>query len=104
MARQTSAEKAIRERARQMWKRDGCPAGRMEEYIEYARELQVFIDNPRAGLLPNPLTLHHGQVGPATPIEEAELQENLGEFPSLTGEDQGDRLQVPVARRRTRTR
>jgi Protein of unknown function (DUF2934) len=102
MARKVSHEKAIRNHARRMWESDGCPAGRLSEYIERARELQAIMDNPKAGLLPNPMTLHHGEIEPASPIEEAELQENLGEFPSPRGEDQGDRLQLPMARRRPR--
>ncbi|MDA8252793.1 MAG: hypothetical protein M0Z28_26990, partial [Rhodospirillales bacterium] len=54
---------------------------------------------PQSGLLPNPMTRHHGEILPAEPVEEAEIMENLGEFPSrLT--DQGDRLPTPTARKR----
>jgi hypothetical protein len=101
----TSGEKghqnAIRERAQRMWRDDGSPKGRLNEYLERARELQAIIDNPNAGELPNPMTTHHGEVESEQPIEEAEIQENLGEFPSQLG-DQGDHLQSPMTRQRAR--
>jgi hypothetical protein len=93
--------KAIRERARRMWRDDGSPKGRFDEYLERARELQAIIDNPTAGELPNPMAAHHGEVEPEEPIEEAEIQDNLGEFPSQLG-DQGDHLQTPMTRAKAR--
>jgi hypothetical protein len=38
---------------------------------------------------------------PEQPVEEAELMENLGEFPSRLS-DQGDHIQTPMTRRRAR--
>jgi hypothetical protein len=35
------------------------------------------------------------------PVEEAELQENLGEFPGRNT-DQGDRLRAPMTRKKAR--
>jgi hypothetical protein len=93
-------ENAIWDRAQRMWREDGSPKGRLEEYVERARELQAMIDNPTAGQLPNPMVTHHGVVPPAEPIEEAEIQANLGEFPALT--DQGDRLETPMTRKQER--
>jgi len=82
-----------------MWRADGSPPGRKPDYLEQARTLQAIEDHPQAGLLPNPMTMHGKGVPPAQPVEEAELMQNLGEFPSqLT--DQGDRPPAPVARRR----
>jgi hypothetical protein len=100
-AHETKHDRAIRQRAEQMWQAEGCPAGRMDDYLERARELQAFVDNPTAGQLPNPMTAHHGEVGPEQPVEEAELMDNLGEFPSLLG-DQGDHVQTPMTRRKAR--
>jgi hypothetical protein len=37
---------------------------------------------------------------PENPIEEAELMENLGEFPGRT--DQGDRITAPMTKQRAR--
>ena len=91
-------ERRIRARAIRLWREDGSHPGRLDEFLERARELQAFEDHPNAALLPNPQTLHHGEIEPEQPIEEAELMENLGEFPG--GSDQGDRSLVPMTRRR----
>lgn len=93
--RRQKPEDRVRERAERLWREDGSPHGRMDEYLERARELLAIEDHPSAGLLPNPMTRHGGAIPPEEPVEEAELMENLGEFPSrLT--DQGDRSQVPM--------
>jgi hypothetical protein len=92
-------ERRIRERAVRLWRAEGSPKGREAEYLERARELQAIEDHPTAGQLPNPMAVHHGNIPPAEPVEEAEIMENLGEFPTqLT--DQGDRLPTPVAARK----
>ncbi|HVI28765.1 DUF2934 domain-containing protein [Hansschlegelia sp.] len=88
----------IRERARKLWEDAGSPAGREDDYLERARELAGLESNPEAGLEPNPLA--DGVVTPAERgeyVEEASIQENLGEFPGLET-DQGDRLQTPRRR------
>jgi hypothetical protein len=91
-----TTEERIRVRAYHLWLADGCPEGREMEFWERAKELQGIIDNPTSGQLPNPMTRHHGEIQPELPVEEAELMENLGEFPSrLT--DQGDRPGTPMA-------
>ena len=99
--RKTEHDRAIARRAKRMWHEEGSPAGRLDEYLERSRELQAIIDNPTAGQLPNPMTIHHGDIVPEQPVEEAELMENLGEFPSRLG-DQGDHVQTPMTRRRAR--
>ena len=102
MSRQgTKHDSAIRDRAERMWREDGSPEGRLEEYLERARELQAVIDNPTAGQLPNPMTLHHGEIPPEQPVEEAEIQENLGEFPAPFS-DQGDHVETPMTRPQAR--
>lgn len=100
--RKRDPEAAIRKRAERMWKQDGSPPGRFDEYLERARELQAIIDNPTAGELPNPIVEHHGEIPPPEPVEEAEIQENLGEFPAGTLTDQGDRLQFPLPKKKAR--
>ena len=81
-------EARIRARAYRMWEEEGRPHGRDHDFWERAEELDAIETNPPAGL-PNP------EVEPPRPrVEEAALQANLGEFPSLT--DQGDRLPAPV--------
>jgi hypothetical protein len=88
-------DERIRARAYRLWESEGRPHGRDVEFWERARQLDAIERNPPA-TLPNPL------VSPAKPvIEEAELQENLGEFPGkLT--DQGDRAQTPMPKTRAR--
>jgi hypothetical protein len=62
--------------------------------------LQAFVDHPNAGLLPNPMLEHPQPEATEEPIEEAELLENLGEFPGRT--DQGDRVTAPMTKRKAR--
>jgi hypothetical protein len=69
--------------------------------ISSARELQAFVDHPGAGLLPNPMVAHPHPAGSEDPVEEAELQENLGEFPGRNT-DQGDRVLAPMTRKKAR--
>ncbi len=88
-------QQRIRERAYHLWEADGRPEGRDLEYWERARELVGMEDSAGAGLLPNPMT------HPEPAAEEAEIQDNLGEFPDRSA-DQGEWRQTPVARRGTR--
>jgi hypothetical protein len=93
-------DKQLRERGRRMWREAGSPRGREDEYIELARELQAFKDHPEAALLPNPMVAHPEPSVIKEPVEEAELLENLGEFPGRT--DQGDRMPAPMTKSRAR--
>jgi hypothetical protein len=95
--RESEHDKNIRLRGRRMWKEAGAPKGREEEYVELARELQAFVEHPGAGLLPNPMLAH---PRPEQRVEEAELMENLGEFPGRT--DQGERVTAPMTKQKAR--
>ena len=97
----TPSERRVRARGLRMWRADGAPKGREADYLERARELDAISANPTAGLLPNPMTLHGGAIPPAEPVEEAALEENLGEFPGLMS-DQGDRPTAPMTRKKAR--
>jgi hypothetical protein len=100
-ATERDRQRQIRARAQRLWQSEGAPKGRLSEYMERARELLTIEEHPEAALLPNPMTQHKGEIPGAEPVEEAEVMENLGEFPGrLT--DQGDRPAVPVARRKAR--
>jgi hypothetical protein len=94
-------DKAIRDRACRMWREAGSPKGREDEYLERARELQAFVDHPGSGLLPNPMIAHPEPSVTEEPVEEAELLENLGEFPGRT--DQGDRPAAPMTKAKARS-
>jgi hypothetical protein len=86
----------IRERAYKLWEDDGRPHGRADEFWERARELVGMEESPGAGLLPNPATQHERL--PGVIVDEAALQENLGEFPNLMT-DQGDRAETPIVKK-----
>jgi hypothetical protein len=94
-------EQKVRERAYHLWEADGRPHGRDAEYWERARELQAIADSTGAAELPNPMT-EHRIPSAEQPIEEAEIQENLGEFPLGGLTDQGDRVETPMTRRKAR--
>ena len=90
-------EQRVRERAYHLWESEGKPHGRDVEYWERARELIGMEESAGSGLLPNPLTTPNAPR--ETGIEEADIQENLGEFPGrLT--DQGDVKTTPAPRKR----
>jgi hypothetical protein len=80
-------QQRIRERAYHLWQADGCPPGHDREYWERAEALTGLDADPTAG-----------QLAPAAdPVEEADLQDNLGEFPDRLA-DQGE--VQPTPRRR----
>lgn len=82
----------IRERAYHLWEADGRPDGRQDEYWDRASTLVGMEDSAGAGQVP---------VQAERP-EEADIQDNLGEFPDrLT--DQGGHPATPSRENLTRT-
>ncbi len=77
-------QQRIRERAYHLWEADGSPHGRHDEYWERARELIGMEESAGAGQIP---------VRPPI-VEEAFIQENLGEFPDRLS-DQGSHAATP---------
>lgn len=94
-------EHRVRERAYLLWEADGKPHGRDVEYWERARELVGMSESAGSGLLPNPQTVP--QSPRETGIEEASIQENLGEFPDRLA-DQGEVQTTPTPKRKTRAK
>ena len=90
-------EQRVRERAYHLWEADGKPHGRDTEYWERARELVGMEESAGSGLLPNPM--NEPDSPRQTGIEEAEIQENLGEFPDRLA-DQGEIQATPSAKKR----
>ncbi len=90
-------EKRIKERAYHLWEADGKPHGRHDEYWERASELVGMESSAGAGQLPNPATQPGADPSRVTPVEEASIQENLGEFPDRLS-DQGEVLPTPRKR------
>lgn len=91
----------IRERAYHLWEFDGKPFGNDVEYWERARELIGMEESAGSGLLPNPINTPDSPR--ETGIEEADLQENLGEFPGRFT-DQGEVKTTPTPKRRPRAK
>ncbi len=85
-------EQRIRERAYHLWEADGKPHGRDAEYWERARELDAISSNPTAALRP----IEQPEV-----MDQAALQDNLGEFPDR-GADQGERRVAPMTKKQVR--
>jgi hypothetical protein len=92
-------EQRVRERAYHLWEADGKPHGRDVEYWERARELVAMEESAGAGQLPNPQ--NHPPTPRETGIEEAFIQQNLGEFPGQLM-DQGEAQPTPAPRKRAR--
>jgi hypothetical protein len=92
-------QQRIRERAYHLWEADGRPEGQELEYWERARELVGMEEHPHFGDLPNPATVPGADPLRQEPIEEASIQDNLGEFPDRLS-DQGERVQTPSRKAR----
>lgn len=76
-------DKRIRARAERMWQEAGSPEGDLESYMDDAREMVAMGEVHLPGDDPYEVE----------PVEEASLQRNLGEFPTLR--DQGDEQVFP---------
>ncbi len=85
----------IREQAYHLWEADGSPHGRDAEYWERARELVGMRQSGGAGLMANPMT--QDEPIPGVTVEEASIQDNLGEFPDRLS-DQGEWRQTPMTK------
>lgn len=82
-------------RAKSLWEADGKPDGSMDDYQERADELV------RMELAGNPgqKPVDDGSPIPGVVVEEASIQQNLGEFPGGMGfADQGEWRETPMTR------
>ncbi|MCQ8240798.1 DUF2934 domain-containing protein [Rhizosaccharibacter radicis] len=89
-------EEKIRERAYHLWQAAGEPHGRHDEFWEQARELVGMEESAGSGQLPNPSSVPGADPNRSEPVEEAFIQENLGEFPDRFA-DQGEAQPTPKA-------
>jgi hypothetical protein len=94
-------KQTIRERAYHLWEADGRPEGRDAEFWERARELTAIEESAGAGQLPNPASVPGADPSAPIHVEEAAIQENLGEFPDRLA-DQGERKPFPAKANRKR--
>jgi len=88
-------EERIRQRAYHLWEADGRPEGRETEFWERAETFIGMEDSAGAGQFPNPK--NQDEPIPGVTVEEAQIQENYGEFPDRVT-DQGDWRQTPMTR------
>jgi hypothetical protein len=89
-------EQQLKARAKALWQADGSPPGKMDDYIERAKELFANELNGEVARipvkeLPDPNSEPYGQ-----PVEPLEAVKNQGEFPTLT--DQGEEPLFPEDR------
>ncbi len=88
---------AVKAKAEAMWREAGSPAGGMDEFTERADELLRMEHAGASGQLPNPMTLD--EPIPGVIVEEASIQDNLGEFPGGSSvADQGEWRETPMTR------
>ena len=95
-------QQRIRERAYHLWEADGRPEGQELEYWDRARSLVGMEEHPHFGDKPNPASLPGADPMRTEPVEEAFIQENLGEFPDRLS-DQGERQATPSIKARRST-
>ncbi len=87
--------------ARELWQADGSPEGRMDEFRERADTLARMEEAGPTGLEPNPM--NSNDPIPGVIVEEAFIQESLGEFPSASNMgDQGEWRETPMTRQELR--
>ena len=89
-------EAEIKARARTMWEDAGRPDGKMDDYLERADELVRMERAGKPGQLPNPMD--DPSPLPGVVVEEASIQENLGELPGSRTADQGEWRETPMTR------
>ena len=92
-------QQRIRERAYHLWEADGHPHGSDREYWERARELVDIELSGQTGQLANPASKPGADPLAPDIIEDASIQENLGEFPDRFA-DQGEKQETPRPKRR----
>ena len=90
-------QQRIRLRAYHLWESEGRPDGQSAAYWERAQELDAIEHNPPARM-GEPISNDPTQAPEGVIVEEASLQENLGEFPARFT-DQGDTMPTPESRK-----
>jgi hypothetical protein len=79
-------EERVRRKAYELWESEGGPHGRAQDHWHLAAQLVAEEDAQRSSLLP-----FEGDLD--QPVEEAQMLDNVGEFPGLT--DQGEDSEHP---------
>jgi hypothetical protein len=79
-------EERVRQRAYEIWQREGCPEGRAEEHWQMARTEIAMSEDQATATRPAP----RARRRPTRPdnVEPIEAVENLGSFPTMTDQDE----------------
>ena len=95
-------EQRVRQRAYEIWQREGCPDGREADHWALAKEEIAIEDNQDQALLPNPSSGPDDTVVHPEPVEPLLAAETLGEG---TGgpTDQSEEQPLPKKTRSRRT-
>jgi hypothetical protein len=72
-------EERVRQRAYEIWQREGCPEGRDADHWALAKEEIAIEDNQSQALLPNPSEGGDDTVVHPEPVEPLLAAESLGE-------------------------
>lgn len=94
------SEDRIRERANQIWEREGRPEGRADDHWRLARLELASETPPPDATLPNPLAEGREVNLRDQPVEPLLAVENQGSFPGLA--DQDEEGPSPRPRRRAK--
>jgi len=92
---------AIKTKARELWQSEGAPDGGPDAYMDRATDLVGMEESGPTGL-ENVSDLPPPELADVQ-VEDAAIQENLGEAP-LIGADQGEKRETPVATRKEANR
>ena len=92
-------QQKVRERAYHLWEADGRPHGNEHEFWERARALVDIELSGQTGQIDNPAAKPGADPSSPGIVEDASIQENLGEFPDRFA-DQGEKQETPKPRRR----
>jgi len=88
-------DERIRQRAHQIWEREGRPDGRAQDHWKLASEEIAIEDNYRGTLMPNPAQGPDDTAIRTEPVEPVLSMANQGEMPGVA--DQGEEFQIPGA-------
>ncbi|HYE48573.1 MAG TPA: DUF2934 domain-containing protein [Azospirillaceae bacterium] len=91
-------EERIRQRAHEIWEREGRPEGREQAHWDMARELVAQEQAHADTLRPNPSRGPDDVATRDQPVEPLLAVENLGDLPGLN--DMGEERQFPHASRK----
>lgn len=89
----SNVEERVRQRAYEIWQREGCPEGRSEENWTLAKEEIAIEDNQQEAMESNPVKKDGKFASRSEPVEPASSMAIQGDMPGLR--DQGDEQPAP---------